>query len=56
MVRVLKENNILWKFVAVVSDADDTHDGQVAFALIKRFGKNKRNLRKSRMRLPVIKD
>jgi hypothetical protein len=49
------ENDLLWKFIAQISDADDTYDGMMANALIKRFKKDKSKLRKSRMRLPNIK-
>lgn len=49
-----QENDLLWKFVANISDANDTYDGKVAFALMKRFKKVKYKLRKSRMRLPHV--
>lgn len=49
------ENRLLWKFVAEISDQHDTYNGKVAYALLKRFKKNKADVRKSRMRLPSVK-
>jgi hypothetical protein len=49
------ENQLLWKFVAEISDQSDTYNGKLAYALIKRFKKSVSACRKSRMRLPSIK-
>lgn len=48
------ENQLLWKFVGEISDQDDTYNGKMANALLKRFKKKASDVRRSRMRLPSI--